>query len=203
MTPIYLWSIILTFYKKILISPLCLWHRSYFDCSISWEYRCWPWLAVVSCHSWGCCGVDQGLLTSLEQSSCCCSVFIIFFIVGVVWILQTVGGREHIYWANDSGAFRWCCYSGQAWDASCEWLIVFMKACEGCVRTFETLPFPKDRSDLLETHCVNILCNILHVIMHLCAVMEERMCLCVRRVHVWAWVFMRVLVNAQMENAFP
>lgn len=59
-----------------------------------------------------------------------------------------------------------------------------MKACEGCVRTFETLPFPKDRSDLLETHCVNILCNILHVIMHLCAVMEERMCLCVRRVHV-------------------
>lgn len=57
-----------------------------------------------------------------------------------------------------------------------------MKACEGCVRAFETLAFPKDCSDLLEAHFVNILCNILRVIMHLYAVMEERMCLCVRRV---------------------
>lgn len=62
-------------------------------------------------------------------------------------------------------------------------LLFFMKACEGCVLRLR-LAFPEDCSDLLEAHSVNILCNNLRVIMHLCAVTEERMCLCVRRVRV-------------------
>lgn len=41
-------------------------------------------------------------------------VVVVCFYLMLYVFSRRLGGGEQIYWANDSGTFRQCCYSGQA-----------------------------------------------------------------------------------------